>query len=151
MKDTNENDKLSRIDPSRRVLLLAQCLRPSQTCPGRFNKTGLVCPENCTEVCVLGQFRKAALRLGYKGVCIAAGGAQSLRFVEENSPEGIVAVACDKELTEGIEAIHRGVKDNHEAPVGVIIPLTKDGCADTEIDVKRVLEAIALGCKTSNL
>ncbi len=139
-------DRLAKVSPAERVLLLSHCLRPSQTCPGKLNKRGLVCPDDCQEDCVVGRLRRAALAAGYKGVCIASGGAMALKYVAELSPRGIVAVACSKELAEGVEAVHSMAANPGEAPPIVVVPLTRDGCVDTEVDEAQALAAIALGC-----
>jgi len=132
---------LSRIPPGERVLLLSHCLRPSGSCPGKFSRDGLECPEACPEACLLKEFRETASRLGYKGVCIAAGGAMAVNFVKKHRPRGIVAVACSRELEEGVERVMRmGLP---EPPVIVVVPLLRDGCIDTEVDAPSVLRAIA--------
>lgn len=140
-------EKLSIIDPAERVLLLSYCLRPSQTCPGKLDKKGLNCPDSCQEACVVGRLRREALALGYQGVCIAAGGSMALRFVKELNPRGIVAVACHKELTEGVEAVQAMAGSEREAPAIAVVPLSTDGCVDTTVDEARVQEIIALGCE----
>ena len=147
MKEPQES--LSLTAPAERVLLLSQCLRPSQTCPGKMERKGLACPESCQEACVVGRLRRAALGLGYKGVCIAAGGAQALRFVTEHSPRGIVAVACGKELEEGVQAVNGRVGPGQQAPAIVVVPLLSDGCVDTEVDEALALTAISAGCPRS--
>ena len=139
-------EKLARIDPSQRMLLLSHCLRPSQTCPGKYTKQGLECPDDCDEDCSVGRLRRAALGLGYKGVCIAPGGRLALRYVEENKPQGIVAVACDKELAEGVDGVRELVGDDAALPPILIVPLSRDGCVDTEVDEQQALHAIRLGC-----
>lgn len=146
MKVASIEEELSQVNTGERVLLLSHCLRPSQTCPGKFDKKGLRCPDSCAEDCVIRRLRALASRLGYKGVCVAAGGAMALRFVREYNPRGIVAVACDKELAEGVEGVREMMKDAPEIPPSVIVPLLKDGCVDTEVDEGRVLEALTLGC-----
>lgn len=140
------DDRLAKVSPAERVLLLSHCLRPSQTCPGKLNKRGLVCPDDCQEDCVVGRLRRAALAAGYKGVCIASGGAMALKYVAELRPRGIVAVACSKELAEGVEAVNGMAANPGEAPPIVVVPLTRDGCVDTEVDEAQALAAIALGC-----
>jgi hypothetical protein len=64
----------------------------------------------------------------------------ALRYVKEHSPKGIVAVACPKELDEGV----KGVKDmlGVDSPPIVLVPLTKEGCVDTEVDVDQAIRAI---------
>lgn len=143
--ETKEKE-LSEIAPGERVLLLPHCLRPSQSCPGKYNKQGLDCRDDCPEICMVGRLRRKALQLGYKGVCIAPGGRLAVRFVQENNPLGIVAIACAKELEEGVHGITELSNDNRPMPHITIIPLSKDGCVDTEVDEKQALETISQGC-----
>ena len=145
MSEIDLEKQLSSIAPSQRVLLLSHCLRPSQTCPGRFNKEGLQCPANCQLGCAVGHLKQAANEMGYKGVCIAAGGAQALRFVKERKPQGVIAVACDKELEEGVQSVAKIADQLEEPPIIIVVPLLKDGCVDTEVDEAAVLRAIRLG------
>ncbi|MBI2831363.1 MAG: DUF116 domain-containing protein [Chloroflexi bacterium] len=139
-------EQLARVDPSQRVLLLSHCLRPSQTCPGKYSKQGLECPPDCNEDCSNGRLRRLAVKLGYKGVCIAPGGRLALKFVKENSPQGIVAIACHKELEEGIQGVKELAAEAAPNPAIVVVPLTKDGCVDTEVNEELALEMVALGC-----
>ncbi len=138
---------LALIDPGERLLLLSHCLRPSQTCPGKMQKTGMACPEHCAEDCVLGRLQRAAQAAGYKGVCIAAGGAMALRSVRDNNPRGIVAVACHKELAEGVQAVLDMSNNGQTPPAIVTVPLLSDGCVDTMVDEAQALAAINLGCR----
>ena len=146
MTGNKKDNGLSKIDPSKRILLLSHCLRPSQTCPGKFSKQGLICPEDCSEDCVIKRLRETATRTGYKGTCVAAGGAMALKFVKEHNPRGIVAVACERELSEGVEGINEMVKNGQVIPAIVIIPLTSDGCVDTEVDELQAVKEITSGC-----
>ncbi len=145
IKSTAE-EKMAMIPPARRILLLSHCLRRSQTCQGKYSKWGLEC-VSCNPNCPVNRLKEAATRLGYKGVCIAPGGKLAVNYVRETRPDGIVAVACQTELEEGVH----GVKDMEEfgdsAPEILIIPLTKDGCVDTEVDERQAMEMISLGCK----
>jgi hypothetical protein len=134
---------LVRIDPAERVLLLPHCLRPSETCPGKYSKKGMVCPPDCTESCVIRTLKQAAIEKGYKGVCVAPGGSMVLRFVEEMAPLGIVAVACEKELELGVRGVEALALDERiRMPTITIIPLSKDGCVDTEVDVALALDVL---------
>jgi len=147
MKALTVEEELAKVAPSQRVLLLSHCQRPSQTCPGKFEKAGLRCPEDCREVCNLALLRSAAIEEGYLGICIAAGGAQALKFVKEKRPGGVVAIACHKELDEGVAAVGTLVGVNYRAmPPVVTVPLLRDGCVDTEVDMEQALAAIRFGC-----
>jgi uncharacterized protein len=140
----DNEERLSGINPSDRILLLPHCLRKSNTCKAKYDKHGLQCME-CNPDCSINKLRKAALNFGYGGICVAPGGHLAVNFVKEISPKAIVAVACDKELEEGVEAVGKLV-NNSTAPVVVIIPLERDGCLDTEVDDDMAIEVISAGC-----
>lgn len=145
MNTTSAEERLSLVDPSQRILLLPHCLRCSETCQGKYGKWGLECCE-CNPDCTINHLRKAAMNLGYKGVCIAPGGRLAVNYVKENRPRAIVAVACQKELEEGVHGVQELTDSDDLMPPIVVIPLTKDGCVDTEVDEEQALEIITLGC-----
>ncbi len=152
MNESEEFERLAATDPTERILLLSHCMRPSRSCPGKFTKQGLECPDDCLEECVVGRLRRAALSSRYKGVCIAAGGAMAVRFVVEQNPKAIVAVACARELGEGVDAVGSMARNNEEiVPPILVVPLTKDGCVDTEVDEERALDAINAGLRAEAL
>jgi uncharacterized protein len=137
-------EQLSQIVPSERILLLPHCSRKSNTCQAKYDLHGLQCAE-CNPDCFVNILRLTALKCGYKGVCIAPGGHLAIKFVKEHNPKAIVAVACNKELEEGIQEIKKMAEENVQ-PTLVIVPLLKDGCIDTEVDSKKAVEIISIGC-----
>lgn len=144
-EDNKKEENLSKIKPDCRVLLLSHCLRPSKSCPAKFSKEGLACNDDCKIDCTVGRLRRLALKLGYKGVCIAAGGSMALRFVKNNKPQGIVAIACEKELEEGICAVKDiAEKNNDNMPRVIAVPLLTDGCIDTKVDEDEAERVIRL-------
>jgi len=143
----NEQERqLASIKPQDRVLLISHCLRPSQLCQARVGKQGLECRDDCPHRCTIGRLRILAQELGYGGICIAPGGSMALRFVKEKKPKGIVAIACNKELEEGVCAVGDILKDDdiRHLPLIVTIPLTKDGCVDTEVNEEEAERIIRL-------
>ncbi|MGM0365310.1 MAG: DUF116 domain-containing protein [Actinomycetota bacterium] len=136
LADRNLEKKMSEIKPADRVLLISHCLRPSELCEAKMSKKGLNCRDECPSRCVIGRLRILAQRLGYKGVCIAPGGSMAIKFIKEKEPRGIVAIACHKELEEGVCAVRdiAGKSGTTELPVILAVPLTKDGCVDTEVN-----------------
>ena len=88
---------------------------------------------------------KAVIKLGYKGVCIAPGGRLAVKYVKGTRPRAIVAVACQKELEEGIHGVQELKCGNKTEPLIIIIPLVRDGCVDTEVDAEKAVELIASG------
>ncbi len=135
-------ERLAAVPPSERILLLPHCLRDSQRCQADNTKHGLAC-KGCLPDCAIHRLRREALKLGYSEVCVAPGGTLVLEFLAQRKPRGIVAVACYKELEMGLEAVTKmGQEPDWEMPAAVIVPLSKDGCVDTEVDVEHVLEVI---------
>ena len=127
--------------PGQRMLLLPHCLRPNQGCPGKMTNKGLVC-DGCTRSdCKIHPIRAAAIKAGYLSVCVAPGGRLAVRCVAETRPAAIVAVACDKELADGVAAVN-SLSWEHAAPPIVQIPLLRDGCVDTDVDVDSVIAVV---------
>jgi|WetSurMetagenome_2_1015567.scaffolds.fasta_scaffold634317_1 hypothetical protein len=141
--------ELKTIPAGERVLLLPHCLRHSNTCKAKYSSDGLECVE-CNPECAVNCLRSAAIKLGYKGVCVAPGGRLAVNYINNKRPKAIVAVACDKELEEGIGNVNGIAKDDY-APIIVIIPLSRDGCVDTEVDVKAALETINAGYSATKM
>ena len=139
LKRIKKQNKIENIDFKDRILLISHCLRNSKSCKAQMSKTGLQCRDDCPNPCSIGQLRKLAERKGYKGVCIAPGGSMAIKYVKEKQPRAIIAIACKKELSEGIEAIrelkNKSKFNGKDMPIIKTIPLTKDGCVDTEVDV----------------
>jgi hypothetical protein len=148
LEESRENEeKLKSISPSKRVLLIPHCMRSSEKCTAKMTKAGLECRDECPDRCTVGRLRLLAERSGYKGVCIAPGGSMALKFIKKNRPEGIVAIACIKELEEGICAIRETVEVERgydDPPLIVVVPLLKDGCVDTEVDEEEAKRIISL-------
>jgi geranylgeranyl diphosphate synthase type II len=151
MINPTSEEELVRIPPEERILLLPHCLRPSETCPGKYSKQGLLCPDDCYESCSIRILREAAEDLNYKGVCIAPGGALALRYVKQTEPKGVVAVACDKELEMGVNGLECAAQNGEaEMPAVVVIPLLKDGCVDTEVDLELALRTLEIAAEPSS-
>jgi uncharacterized protein len=147
MQAVDQRTEFASIDPAERILLLPHCLRPSDGCRGKHTRSGMQCPEDCDLPCAIRSLRAAAEAAGYKGVCIAPGGRLALRYVEENKPKGILAVACDKELAAGVNGVRDVAAKGIPLPSMVVIPLTQDGCVDCEVDEDEAIRAIRLGCQ----
>ncbi len=94
---------------------------------------------------MVGRLVRSALAAGCKGVCIAAGGSMAVKYVAEVRPKAIVAVACDKELAEGVEAVKKIGTGGAPFPAIVVVPLSRDGCVDTEVDESLVMDALRVG------
>lgn len=151
LEESKENEeRLRSIDKDKRILLISHCLRSSEDCTAKMTKAGLECRDDCPTRCTVGRLRIAAQKLGYKGVCIAPGGSMALKFIKDNEPEAVVAIACMKELEEGVCAVKELVEDKKgnastsNGQVIVAVPLLRDGCVDTEVDEEEAERIIKL-------
>ena len=67
---------------------------------------------------------------------VATGGTLARRIIVENKPEGIVAVACEHDLTTGIQ-------DAYPIPViGILNERPNGPCINTKVDIRKVKRAI---------
>ena len=151
LEESKENEEAIRsISKDKRVLLISHCLRSSADCTAKMTKAGLECRDDCPTRCTVGRLRIMAREIGYRGICIAPGGSMALKFIKKNDPEGIVAIACMKELEEGVCAVKelvetkKGDASADNGPVIVAVPLLRDGCVDTEVDEKEAERIIRL-------
>ncbi len=116
------------------IIFLPQCLRNSEKCEAELTDEGYQC-DHCGE-CSISTIIKTSEGLGYGGVYIVPGGSLVRNIMKNKKPRAVLGVACNYELVEGIE--HATI---HDIPTQSI-PLIKDGCKDTEVDEKEVLELL---------
>ncbi len=151
LEESKVNEEIFKsIKPDQRVLLVSHCMRSSEECTAKMTKAGLGCRDDCSNRCSIGRLRILAEKQGYKGICIAPGGSMAIKFIRKKNPKGIVAVACMKELAEGVDAVNElegNEKDNgssNNVPIVLSVPLLKDGCVDTEVDEEEAERIITL-------
>jgi hypothetical protein len=69
-------------------------------------------------------------------IAVATGGTLARRIIVENRPEAIVAVACELDLTSGIQ-------DSYPIPViGILNERPNGPCINTTVDIQKIKEAI---------
>ena len=121
-----------RAQPDRLLVLLPQCL---QNFDCQIKITGNV--RNCKGCgkCLVKDLIEMADEYGVK-IAVATGGTLARRIVVENKPEAIVAVACELDLTTGIQ-------DTYPIPViGVLNDRPHGPCINTRVDIEKVRGAI---------
>jgi geranylgeranyl pyrophosphate synthase len=129
-------DALADVPFDRRLLLLPMCLRDRARCAGRMDDYGLLCAR-CGR-CPMGDLVDQAERLGY-AVLICEGTTVVTSLIASGQVQAVVGVGCLSSLQKVYPLMHAaGVP-------GVAIPLLRDGCADTAVDVEWVREAVLLG------
>lgn len=121
-----------RSRPQRILLLLPHCIQ-NFDCPIKI--TGNV--KNCKRCgkCEI----KDLIELGDEfqvKIAVATGGTLARRIIVENKPEAIVAVACELDLTTGIQ-------DVYPIPViGILNERPFGPCINTRADIQKVKKAI---------
>ena len=125
--------KAGGIPPERILLLLPHCLQ-NHECTHRITFD----PYNCKKCgkCPVGDLVKLAERTGIN-IAVATGGTLARRHVLEKNPRAVIAVACPRDLGQGM-------LDAWPVPVyGIENTRPCGDCLDTRVDVKaieRVLE-----------
>lgn len=136
LKNNLNHEGFRKIPYEKRALFLPQCLRCAEKCKAELTEVGYICKE-CGACCAAYKLKKAAEELGYKAF-IVPGGSMVMKILANNYVEGIVGVGCRFELCEAVEKLS-ATKLWIQG-----IPLLKDGCKNTTVDIERVLDTIKM-------
>lgn len=121
-----------RMRPEQLLVLLPHCLQ-ARSCPRRLGRDLANC-ANCGQ-CQIGAIRELASRYGFR-LAIATGGTVARRIVAELKPLRIIAVACERDLTAGIQ-------DTYPLPVFGVLNDRPDGpCVNTRASLETLEAAI---------
>ncbi len=121
-----------RISVQRILVLLPHCLQ-IDTC----NRKVAGNTQNCTRCghCPVGRLLELGDRYGIR-IEVANGGTSARRSIVEFRPQGIVAVACERDLSAGIQ-------DAYPVPVfGVLNDRPHGHCLNTTVDIREVEEGV---------
>ena len=130
------SEAFAKVPFEKRILLLPQCLRSSAGCLAVEKGVAYEC-ASCG-ACRIADIIVEAEKLSYMGVYILKGGRAVAQLIKDLKPEAIAGVACSYEGIIGILECER-----QKLPVQ-FIPLTKDGCVDTEVDMESIRGLLAL-------
>lgn len=120
--------------PDKVLLLLPHCVQRSQ-CPHRLSTD----VERCTRcgLCPIGELLTLRDRWGFR-MAIATGGTIARRIVVQARPRLILAVACERDLTSGIQ-------DTYPLPVYGVLNIRPHGpCLDTLVSVALLEDVLRL-------
>ncbi len=123
-----------KLKPEQILLLAPHCLQNTD-CPHKITVDINNCRRcgRCSISDLLGLKDHYGINMG-----IATGGTLARKYVKEYRPRAIVAIACERDLTSGIQ-------DSNPVPVLGITNLRPNGpCYNTSIHIPRVVEAINL-------
>jgi geranylgeranyl pyrophosphate synthase len=126
-------ETVAAIPYTKRLLLLPKCLRSAAECPASFDDLGLLC-EHCGR-CPIDELKSQAEKLGY-AVLVAEGSPVVMSLIETGRIEAVIGASCLSVLERVFPYMEAG------AVPGVAIPLLRDGCADTSVDLDWLWEAI---------
>ena len=114
------------------LLLMPHCLQFHE-CQFRITGSTVHC-QRCGQ-CPINGLAELSEKYGV-GLAVATGGTLARRIVVERRPKIIIAVACERDLTSGIQ-------DSYPLPVfGITNHRPHGPCYDTEVDLERVEEAL---------
>lgn len=122
--------KFDTIANEDKLIFLPHCLRAAE-CEARLTKNGVECTE-CNR-CSIGIIKAKAEPMGY-GVFIVPGSSFVEKIIKEQKFKGILGIACYEDLNLMM------MKLSDFSPQGVL--LSRDGCFETKVDVKKVLDKI---------
>jgi len=127
--------RLAAVPYDRRLLLLPKCLRDPDRCEGAMDEFGLVCAR-CGS-CVLDEIHGEAGELGYV-VMVAEGSPLVMALIESGQVEAVVGVSCLSVLEKVFPYMESA------AVPGMAIPILREGCERTTVDLEWVWDGIYL-------
>ena len=121
-----------RCAPERLLFLVPSCLQNSD-CKQNIAHDITQC-QRCGR-CKVADVLALAERLGARAA-VATGGRLALQMAKDKAVDGVIAVACVKELTEGMRALFP------KAVLGVVNMQPHGPCKDTDVDMAAVKAAV---------
>jgi uncharacterized protein len=133
LKNSMHRDKFVRTPPEKKAVFIPQCMRNSKTCKAVLGEFGWECAK-CSgyKECKVFAIKEKAEKAGYK-VFIVPGGSMVFKILKEIKPSAVLGIACMKELIMAAEEISLPIQ---------AVRLSKDGCVDTDVDLKEVFTAL---------
>jgi hypothetical protein len=136
VRNSLSRDKFAEVKAEDRILVVPQCLR-HEKCPARLDSTiGITCKE--CGMCMIKDLKTEAEKLGYR-FYIVPGGRFVERIVKAVRPKAALGVACAKDLNMSMHDLSK-IKCLVQG-----VPLIKDGCVHTEVDIKELVRVMRLG------
>jgi len=120
--------KFASVSFSERLVFVPHCMRNVAICTAKEKDSYYTCSE-CSG-CKINKINKLAKKLNYQALCILKGGRAIEKIIKEQKPRAIIGIAC---FFEGYQAFK--ILENTDVVVQ-FIPLKKDGCVDTDIDIE---------------
>lgn len=129
-QNKSQQKKFASIPFDKRIVFVPHCMRNTSVCAAE-EKDGYYICAGCGG-CTIGKISGRAKELGYMGVFIVKGGRTLAKLTEKHKPGAVLGVACYYEGELGFNLFKgTGIAVQY-------VPLTKDGCADTDADIREI-------------
>lgn len=120
------------VQPEQIMILAPHCLQRVE-CPHKITIDAYNC-KRCGK-CPIDDLHRVAERYGVKLV-VATGGTLARKFIKTYRPRAVVAIACERDLTSGIQ-------DANPLPVLGVLNIRPEGpCLNTQVNLSMVEEAV---------
>jgi len=117
-----------------KILLVPQCLRKTPGCKAKEKGSFFIC-MGCGK-CQIKKIKELSEKNGYK-LMILKGGKIIPELLKKYKPEEVFGIACDIEGEAG-----KNICENFKIANIKFLPLLKDGCSNTKIDLKKFKKMI---------
>ena len=135
-KNQKMADAFASTPYNERVVFVPHCLRSTGTCKAKESGSFYMCVE-CGG-CKTGVLSKKSRELGYKAFYMVKGGRAIENLLKELKPGAVLGIACYYEGALGMKQASRITSAVQ------FVPLTKDGCANTDVDVEEALRVLTV-------
>jgi hypothetical protein len=136
LRNTLSAKAFASVNPNDRILVVPQCVRHPK-CPARLDSSrGILCKE--CGLCIIKELKSEAETLGYRFFAVP-GGRFVERIVKRVKPKAALGVACYKDLNNAMHDLSRA------RFIVQGVPLVRDGCVGTEVNLRELLERMRLG------
>lgn len=130
LRNDVNREKFRKIPAEETLIFLPHCLR-HKDCMASLQKEGVICTQ-CGK-CSIGVIQKKADKLNYN-LYIVPGSSFVKRIAKEKKFRAIIGVACYEDLSQIMMLL------SEFYPQGIL--LSKTGCFETKVDVKKILEVM---------
>lgn len=133
-QNKSQQKKFSSIPFEKRIVFAPHCMRNTAVCTAIEKDSYYICSE-CGG-CTLNKISRLTKELGYQALFIVKGGRALKKLSDEFKPLAVVGIACYYEGELGFK-IFKG-----SGTIVQYLPLTKDGCANTDTDMAQAEEIL---------
>lgn len=124
--------KTYHIDPEKILILIPHCIQKKE-CPYKITTE----IENCRRCGLCDVDKLITLKEKHPvQLFVATGGTIARKIVQETQPKAIIAVACERDLSSGIQEVRR-------IPViGIVNERPEGPCVNTRVSIKKIEDCI---------